>query len=253
MRYDLERIRDEERRKFELAKFDRDRGLLELNKRLLALGKSPYEDSTGMASVHWLLFACLRSQINIRRILEIGTFDGETTAILAELFAESEIVTIELPDTDPLLRGTYDYVRGDPIALQAFHKRQAINTRSANIIAHRLNSFFLPAQIDGTFDLVWVDGGHLYPEIAWDLCNAYHATRDGGIIMCDDIIVDPLGYRDNYVSPDSYTVLRYITERTGETLQLFLKRESAEWSADPMKRKYVGLLTKRLPALQTVE
>ncbi len=62
--------------------------------------------------------------------------------------------------------------------------------------------------------------------------------------MCDDVISHPQGDRDEYVSPDSYRVLRYIADRTGDRLRLFLKRESPRYSADPRTRKFVALLRK---------
>jgi predicted O-methyltransferase YrrM len=102
----------------------------------------------------------------------------------------------------------------------------------------------LPAVIQGEFDLVWIDGGHLYPEIAWDICNAYHRVRKGGFLMCDDIIVHPRGVRDAYVSPDAHQVLQYLVTRTSDHLELYLKRLGATWSSDPRARKYVALLNK---------
>ena len=60
-------------------------------------------------SVHWLVFAAYaRFGKSIKRILEIGTFDGEFTWLLSQLFPEARIVTVDLPDSDPLLRGLYD-------------------------------------------------------------------------------------------------------------------------------------------------
>jgi len=164
--------------------------------------------------------------------------------VLGKLFPCAEIVTIELPSTDPILSGSYDYARGGTSNLIAFEEKLLKNTSAPNIRVVRANSFFLPAVIEGEFDLVWIDGGHLYPEIAWDLCNAYHRVRKGGFLMCDDIIVHPRGIRDAYVSPDAHQVLQYLVARTGDHLELYLKRFSATWSSDPRARKYVALLTK---------
>ena len=89
---------------------------------------------------------------------------------------------------------------------------------------------------------IWIDGGHLYPEIAWDICNAYHLCNLGGWIMCDDVILNRKGLRDQYASTDSSFVLDYVSQRTGEKVIHFLKREGAQWSANPRKRKYVSLM-----------
>jgi len=192
--------------------------------------------------VHWLLLAAVASQRCCGRILEIGTFDGETTALMARLFPASRIVTLDLPPDDPILGATYG--RSGPAKRGAFERRLAANTAVDRIALLRVNSFFLPSVVAEQFDLIWLDGGHLYPEIAWDFCNAWHLLREGGILMCDDVVPDPKGIRDGYVSPDSYQVLEYVARRTDAPWWLFLKRESAEWSADPRERKFVALLCK---------
>ncbi len=241
-RYDQGRVRREEQELFTATGFDRERATDELNCHLQAMALPPYERCGDIASVHWVLFACLPQRYRIERVLEIGTYDGQTTALLARLFPRAEIITVDLPPNDPILRSTYG--RTDPVRLEEYERRLASNTKVANVTLLRGNSFFLPSLVFGKFDLVWVDGGHLYPEVAWDLCNAYHLVRPSGVLMCDDVIRNPHGVRDAYVSPDSHAVLKYITERTNESLYLFLKRESAEWSANPRERKFVALLRK---------
>jgi len=62
--------------------------------------------------------------------------------------------------------------------------------------------------------------------------------------MCDDVIPNRKGFRDEYVSTDSHFALEYVSQRTGEEVVYFLKREGAEWSANPYKRKYVSLMCK---------
>ena len=53
------------------------------------------------------------------------------------------------------------------------------------------------------------------------------------------------GYRDDYVSPDSYFVLEYIKQRSNTEVNYFLKRWSPKYSADPSKRKFIAVLQKR--------
>jgi predicted O-methyltransferase YrrM len=243
--YDVVEVSAVEAEKFAAAGFDRAKALGELDAHLNAMGLPGYAQCQGMASVHWLLFACLSQRAHPRRILEIGTYDGQTTALLARLFPQSQITTVELPASDPILHQTYG--RGDQAELAKFEQTLAANTAAPNITLLKINSFFVPGVITPSLDLIWIDGGHLYPEIAWDLCNAYHLLGNGGYLMCDDVLMDPKGVRDDYVSPDSHNVLQYICVRTGDPLQLFLKRESPVESADPHTRKYVALLQKKHP------
>jgi predicted O-methyltransferase YrrM len=242
--YDVERSRREERLKFERAGLDYDRGLVKLDKLISELGRPVESEDRSMRSIHWVLFACLseRSPKPIRRILEIGTYDGETAFLISKLFPEAEIVTVDLPEDDPIFKGSY--VRDDPGALAVFKERRNAHLRPANIHYLEINSFFLPGKVNGEFDLIWVDGGHLYPEAAWDVCNAYHLCAPGGIMMVDDVIIHERGFRDTYVSPDSHHVLEYVASRTGEPAAYFLKRNAAKWSAVPRRRKFVALLRK---------
>ncbi len=239
-KYDLASVRAAEKRKFEEAGFSWDSALELLNRILEELGKPEFGTKGGIGSIHWLLFCAVRQTAQIRNILEIGTYDGETTLLLSRIFPQADIVTIDLPDDDPILRGSYQ--REDPAVFEAFKENQARNLRSGKIEFIQKNSFFLPSVVDRKFDLIWIDGGHLYPEISWDICNAYHLCEPGGWIMCDDVMLHSGGYRDGYVSPDSFAVLEYVRERTGEDVSYFLKRDAPKSSADPRKRKHVAIM-----------
>ena len=242
--YDPGRREAEEKSKFASFGLDYERGSEKLDRLLKEIGRPLDSGDHSMRSIHWLLFACLSEQspIPIKRILEIGTYDGETAFILSKLFPASEIVTVDLPDDDPIFHTSY--ARDDAQTVADFKARQKANLKASNIKFFGVNSFFLPGTIDGEFDLIWVDGGHLFPEVAWDICNAYRFCSPGGFIMVDDVITHPRGFRDAYVSPDSYQVLEYAAARTRGTLTYFLKRNSARWSAVPRRRKFVALLKK---------
>jgi len=107
-----------------------------------------------------------------------------------------------------------------------------------------INSLFLHDKVDGTFDLIWVDGGHNYPEIAWDLCNSYNLLNKGGILMCDDIIKMEKDFARGFVSTDSYRVLEYINQRINSDISFFLKRLDGKRYARLKNRKYIALLKK---------
>lgn len=194
-------------------------------------------------SIHWLIFSAL-SLIADRfdSILEIGTANGKFTKILNGLYQESKITTIDLPDDDPLLRAIYN--RDNESIFSGFKKEQKQNLHSPNIDFIQINSFFLPEQIKKKYDLIWVDGGHLYPEIAWDLCNAYHLCKNNGYILCDDIIINEKRVRTSYVSNDSYDVIRYIAKRAEIKCGFFLKRMDAKWNCNPVSRRYVACMKK---------
>ncbi len=241
-RYNLENLRMIEKQKFNEMGFKYDDALEKLNNILCELGKPNFASQKGMGSIHWVLFCGVSHIESINNILEIGTYDGETALLLSKIFPNSTITTVDLPDSDPIFSKSYQ--RDDPDIRKSFKDRQKQNLLHPRITFLQVNSFFIPGILNQKFDLIWIDGGHLYPEIAWDICNAYHLCNQSGWLMCDDVIPEKNGFRDNYISPDSLNVLEYLSQRTGDRVTYFLKRESPEWSANPHKRKYVAVMRK---------
>jgi hypothetical protein len=161
---------------------------------------------------------------------------------LARLFPGAMITTVDLPASDPLLRDFYN--REDDSAFQKYKNTQKNNLASKNIKLVETNSMFLLDKINGKFDLIWVDAGHLYPEVAWDLCNAYQLCGNGGVVLCDDVIPLKTPYKDRYVSTESFEVLSYLEARVEVALSLFLKRRNPLLFANKKSRKYVAMLRK---------
>lgn len=244
--YDLDAIEVQENAKFEQVGLNRDSGLARLDMVLADMGARPFDDLDGTDSIHWLLFSSLsvsaRAQ-DITRILEIGTFRGKTALLLHKLFPHAHVTTCDLPITDPIMRQTYRRETGHLLADYLSVRDSRVQREGITFV--ETNSFFLPEKTGPEFDLVWVDGGHLFPEVAWDICNAWHLCRPGGLILCDDIIPDPRG-GDAYGSDASHVVLQYIAARTQATPTYFLKRRNPHWSADAVRRKYVAWIERPL-------
>jgi predicted O-methyltransferase YrrM len=239
--HDAESLEATENSKFEKNSLDLAQAQAVLNKILQATRGREFDYEND--SIHWLVFSALSiSTPGIRNILEIGTFDGEFTSILSRLFPDAKITTVDLPASDPLLRDFYD--REEDSAFQRYKKKQDANLANENIKLIETNSFFLLEKTSEKFDLIWVDGGHLYPEVAWDLCNAYHLCTSGGHVLCDDVIPLKKLYRDRYVSTESFEVLKYLEARSAVQLVLFLKRRNPLFFAKIKQRKYVACLKK---------
>lgn len=239
--HNSQRIENTEQQKFEQSSFDTNKAQAVLNQILQEMRGRDFDFAND--SIHWLVFSALSvSKIEVRNILEIGTFDGEFTSILSKLFPEAKITTVDLPENDPLLRDFYN--REEDSEFQRYKSKQKANLAQANTLLIESNSFFLLDKTSEKFDLIWVDGGHLYPEVAWDLCNAYHLCRNGGYVLCDDVIPLNTLYKDRYVSTESFEVLEYIQARVPTKLTLFLKRRNPLFFARRKDRKYVACLKK---------
>ena len=176
--------------------------------------------------------------------MEIGTFDGEFTNMLENLFPNSKITTVDLPKEDPLMASFYN--RGKSHLYEQYVNKQNINTNSNKIKVIKSNTFFLLNAIgeNKKFDLIWVDGGHLYPDIAWDLCNAYHLLNEGGMLLCDDVIMSEKKYKTRYVSTESWEVLKYMEKRISNRAIYLLKRFDSSLYSSKYSRKYVAVLKK---------
>jgi predicted O-methyltransferase YrrM len=187
------------------------------------------------SSCHFLAFAALAmSGFAPRDILEIGTGSGQTTRFLAELFPEAQVHTVELPLSDPIYgenAGGFDQDRRN----QFLDRPQ--------ITAHSRNTAFLFDLDLPDFDLIWLDGGHVFPEVAWDHFYCLSKLRPGGWIFTDDIRLpdNPL-YKIYEGSTDAYETLAYYAERTAHRFFLLLKRTDLHRNLfDP---KYVGAIHK---------
>lgn len=240
--YNKEKFQEEELIKFSKYNFDLDKAKEEINGILNDLGKNTLDSQDGMGSVHWALFSCIKQVSKIENILELGTYDGETSLILSRLFPDSKITTVDLPGEDPIFSDSYG--RQDEEIRDIFNNTRDQNLASPNIKYIERNSIFLLEEVSEKFDLVWVDAGHLYPEISWDIANGYQLCRNGGWILCDDIIPHKKGLRDELVSPDSHNIWEYLNKRISAEVNYFLKRNHPRFSANPKKRKYVSLLKK---------
>jgi len=239
--FDKYKILNIEKDKFSNLNLDYENSIIALNKTLENTSYNEEKDS-----IHWLIAAALSidSKREINNILEIGTYDGGFTKILSNLFTDSKITTIDLPDDDPVMKSLYN--RNNEKVYAEYLDRQKENTSSKNIISIKKNTFFLLDELktEEKFDLIWVDGGHLYPDIAWDLSNAYYLLKKKGVLMCDDILLHKNYYNNGHVSTDSKEVLEYIFKRTEVTVLHFLKRQDPFLFSLNHTRKYVTVIIK---------
>ena len=240
--YNLKKIKANEIKKFEKYNFNYSKAVRKLDLVLSELGMDSFESQKGMASLHWVIFCALSESKTIHNILELGTFDGLTTLIISKIFPNSKITTIDLPEDDPIYAKTYQ--RDNKNYRDKFIAKQNKNTSGDNITFIKKNSFFLNEVIQEKFDLIWVDAGHLYPEISWDICNSYHLCNNDGWLMYDDVIPNQKRI-SAYDSSDSFNILQYITCRMSNKMTLFLKRVEPEFSANPKRRKYVAVINKK--------
>lgn len=206
------------------------------------MGLPPFDPASD--SVHWLIAAAVSvSGSDIRNVLEIGTFNGAFTECLSRLFPDARIVTCDLEDEDDEFRNSYD--RSTQSELSSFISVRNAHLDRPNVTFKQVSSFFLPAVLTEKFDLVWVDGWHLNPDVSWDLCNAYHFLRPDGILMLDDVVVDEKHVVEGYVSSESHHAMQAIKTYTGSDVHYFMKRRDRSRQLFATDRKYVAVMRKK--------
>ncbi len=165
---------------------DRDKHIQKLNNSLSSLGFTNYNEKIGMYSEHLIIFAALSSILkNPENILEIGTYDGKTACILANLFPKSTVITVDLKNNDPAFIKTYN---------RENDCKNFIRERDERINKFSNIKFIQGNSLDLTFsenirkqDLIWVDGAHGYPNVTSDITNCLRILAPEGILMCDDV------------------------------------------------------------------
>jgi hypothetical protein len=220
---------------------DRNAGLTKLNELLLKLYGKEYDETTNMWSEHLVLFASIsESDIKISKILEIGTFDGETTKILSYLFPESEILTIDLPRVALGEIEMYKYKTGDP----EFESLRNLNlTQSKNVQFKEMNSLQL-LNSSTKFDLIWIDGDHSYPIAAIDIANSLRLLTLRGMAICDDVYMDSSKKNTPGRSNCSYETLCCLSEAKLICYSLIRKRVGIDFNSANSNEKFLGIIKK---------
>jgi len=155
-----------------------DDAIAQLNQICLSRFGVTYSENNGMWSEHLVFFAALASsQMPISNILEIGTFKGETTRILADLFPKSQIDSIDLSHDEIRSIGTYAY---------AADELPNSNDMPNNVKLKTQNSLKLISETVA-YDLIWVDGNHKSPYAQIDIACAIRLVKDEGFVLCDDV------------------------------------------------------------------
>ena len=123
-------------------------------------------------------------QIKPQKILEIGTYDGNTTLnIAANTFPEAVITTIDLPP-----EGLENISHSGKKEPETFKKRQYLETKEeSKVIQIYGDSAELDfSKLGGPFDLVFIDGDHSQFYAYSDTVKSLSVLNPGGVIIWHD-------------------------------------------------------------------
>ena len=180
-----------------------------------------YDYSDPYLSWHYHLFAGLSQNYKNINILEIGTSHGKFTNFLSNIFQKSNIITCDLPQDSDEFKTAHNIKNKKELENFLIHRRN--NLRNKNIKLLELDSVNLLNNFNNQkFDLIWIDGDHMDPQVSIDIYQSITLTKPTGIICCDDI----LKYDEKMVkaSSDSFKTLNFLEEKNILKNKFILKR-----------------------------
>ena len=197
-----------------------------------------------MISNHYLLIAAISLKyLNIKNILEIGTFDGYCSNFISYCFKDSQITTIDLKDNDNSFVKSYGRTSksyfDDYISTRDLNLRDKINI---DFIQENSINFFEKKR---SFDLIFIDGDHKEPTVIIDIINSLKSINSNGLIILDDVVLRDRLILNQYESYASYDTLLKLEEIGLIKFTLFPKRSIFPYNTKIMS-KYFALIEKDL-------
>ena len=198
-------------------------------------------------SEHYELFMAVSKRYEPKRILEIGTAEGDFTVFLATIFPDAEIETIDLASSDSRFwNATTELSSTKPakVSRSEVEERDVKLSKFSNIRFRESNSLCLTFQETGKYDLIWVDGDHTYPVVSIDIANALRLLNDGGMLGFDDIYETPqVNYR--WVGQESYETLVQFKNAELVDFMLILKKLFPEKNYNKRAQKFIAVATRK--------
>jgi SAM-dependent methyltransferase len=124
----------------------------------------------------------------VREMLEIGAFEGRTTAFAARLFENARVTAVD-PWTD--------YAEMQDLSRAEGSFRQNVERFGSRVRAIKGYSHsVLPKLLDAgeRFDVVFIDGSHAWADVVLDSAFAWRLLNPQGVLIWDDYLWRRAGY-----------------------------------------------------------
>lgn len=162
-----------------------------------------YEFTTDWFSRHASMWKALLGRLRPEKILEIGSFEGRSTTFIIDDCSQHNPVDIYCVDT---WHGGVEHAGIDFDAVKTRFNNNIKLSRSRakykvdvhDIVADSVEGLSrLVVEGHRDFDLIYIDGSHLAPDVFFDAAMAFQLCKVGGVIAFDD-------YREDSKSPLEY-------------------------------------------------
>ena len=233
--YDEKKFIEKQNQKYVKLNLNRKMGLEKLIKI-----KNKYKiPNREMSSEHEIFFSSLslNSQMNFKKILEIGTFDGNNAYLLSLIFPNAEIDTIDLESSKDDFINFYDRKNSSK---KFSETRNSILEKNDKINFIEMNSIGLCNNKE-KYDLIWIDGAHGYPFVCIDIINSLRLINSNGIIMCDDVYINNVVSDKMYKSTAAFEVLTELKKEKIINFNLIYKRLNLENNSSETNRKFIAV------------
>ena len=133
---------------------------------------------------------------NPKSILEIGTHQGELSVRLFDNFQPKKLILVDpwKYETDYIYQ--YSWYGGSEMHIIGQTKQNSYYEKVKNIFndgikkniveVWKMSSDEAFKKIKIKFDLIYIDGNHLYEFVLKDILNSINCLNKNGIIVCDD-------------------------------------------------------------------
>ena len=195
-------------------------------------------------SEHYTIFSSIsKTRHKIKKILEIGTYDGINAFFLSKIFPNAKIVTIDLPDNNQSFASMYNRQNN---VKNFINKRNTLLKKSKNINFVQKNSLDLYKEKANNYDLIWIDGAHGNPVVTSDVVNSTRLLKKDGFMLIDDIWKNRLFNDQIYHSTAAYQIINELLKiNIFSSVSYFLKRLDFYSNLRfPNNQKFIALVRK---------
>lgn len=140
---------------------------------------------------HYLFFLCQANGIDVRSIVEIGSWMGKTASDLRRLFPGSHLYLI-----DPWKPSASYLEKGRPPCLHPEEFEKAYQHVRALFEGDPLTTILRKTSLQGAkkipqgIDLAFIDGDHSYEQVKQDILTWKKKIRHGGLLAGHDYNAD---------------------------------------------------------------